>query len=285
MKTPSPVKDYYERNTRLFLWLGNSRASGVIHRALWLPGVTNRSQALQAVHGLVAAAAAPSHTGLQVLDLGCGAGGSLCALALRPELQPLRGLGVTLSAVQANLARRRALHLGLADRVNFIQADFNHLPEPAQSFDLAYAIEAFVHGENPAAFFQSAAGALAPGGRLVVVDDFLTPLGAASLHHPLLIEFQRGWHTPGLTAPVQAIQLAAAAGLTLLETRDLSPHLQLNTWRDRLTALSAAVIRRLGLHNPYFDSLTGGDALRRAHAHGLIRYQMITFARSTQPSE
>ena len=279
MKTSTTVKDYYERNTRLFLWLGGGRAGGVIHRALWLPGVTNRPAALQAVHGLIAAAAPHPAAGLRVLDLGCGAGGSLCALAQMPALGLEHGLGVTLSRTQVQLAARRAQDLGLADRLRFLQADFTCLPQLEPPVDLAYAVESFVHGTQPPAFFEGVQRCLAPGGRLVLVDDFLTPLGAADPRHPVVMEFQRGWHAPGLMSAAAAAKLAAAYGLILVEDRSLSAFLRLNTWRDRWTAVSAGFIRRLGLRGAYFDSLLGGDALRSAHCAGLIDYRMITFER------
>jgi hypothetical protein len=46
----SDVRRYYDANTWKFLLTGSQRA---IHRELWGPGVTNRSEALHHAHALV----------------------------------------------------------------------------------------------------------------------------------------------------------------------------------------------------------------------------------------
>ena len=276
------LKRYYDHNTRFFLALGGSHRVRTIHRALWAPGVRTREQALDAVHTLVS-----EQIGLlgaekpHVLDLGCGVGGSLLSLA--QKLPPdWRGTGTTISPVQVELARKFTRQRGLADSLTFLEADFLDLPA-LPPVDLAYAIESFALNADAPGFFSSAARVLRPGGRLVIVDDFLTETGAdagLSARQACWLEtFRRGWHAAGLDMPVQTVERACAAGLTLLVDRDLTPMLCLNTPRDRVVRLSVRLGGLLRLKGLYWDSLSGGDALQRCLEHGLISYRLMTFAR------
>ena len=98
---------------------------------------------------------------LHVVDLGCGVGASLCYLARR---RPITGTGVTLSAVQVKAARERIDSAHLSDRVTCIQGDFGDLPPSLQAADVAYAIESFVHGPDPARFFSRGGPSRPTGG-------------------------------------------------------------------------------------------------------------------------
>ncbi|MBP7601535.1 MAG: methyltransferase domain-containing protein, partial [Thermoflexales bacterium] len=137
------VRAYYERNTPIFMRFGRERETQTIHRSVWAEGVGALPEALTYVNNLVGNAAmgvAAERAGqpLQLLDLGCGVGGSLFHLA-RATAAPFFGIGVTISPLQCRLARQSALARGMDDRVAFVEADFLHLPLAAE-VDLAYAI-------------------------------------------------------------------------------------------------------------------------------------------------
>src|SRR5207244_1771625 len=128
---------------------GQGGATGAIHRAVWGPGVRDRRQAFHYVDDQIAElirslprTGDPPH----VVDLGCGVGASLCYLA---ERLSVRGTGITLSPIQAELAARRVREAGLSNRIACIQGDYGDLPAIGPA-DLAMAIESFVHAPAPA---------------------------------------------------------------------------------------------------------------------------------------
>ena len=160
------VREYYDANTWKFLLTGSHRA---LHRELWGPGVANRRAALQHAHALVLDELGPDDR--RVLDLGCGVGTAALYVARQ---RPVDVVGVSISPEQIRLAERFADRDGpLRGSARFEVGDFTALPEHLTGFDLAFAIESFVHADPAAAFFREAAGALRPGGALVVIDDFL----------------------------------------------------------------------------------------------------------------
>jgi demethylmenaquinone methyltransferase/2-methoxy-6-polyprenyl-1,4-benzoquinol methylase/ArsR family transcriptional regulator len=101
----------------------------------------------------------------RLLDIGCGAGRMLELLAPRAE----SAVGVDLSAAMLGVARARVEQAGLRN-VQLRQGDIYALPVERESFDLATLHQVLHYLDNPARALREAARALAPGGRLIVVD-------------------------------------------------------------------------------------------------------------------
>jgi cyclopropane-fatty-acyl-phospholipid synthase len=99
-----------------------------------------------------------------VLDVGSG-WGSFARHAAREY--GARVLGITLSPPQAELARRKALEAGLADRIEFQVRDYRDLP--AEEFDAVSSIGMVEHvgSRNIDAYMANLHAILKPGGRLL----------------------------------------------------------------------------------------------------------------------
>ena len=277
MSALDEVRGYYDANTARFERFGQGR--GTLHRAVWGDGVGSRNEAFRYVDELIwreLTELAVLEETAHVLDLGCGVGSSLAFLASRGSI---RGTGATLSGVQARRARERGSRAGLADRIRFIEADFLSLPSDVPKAHLAFSIEAFVHGLDPAAYFAAAARYLHPGGYLVVCDDFLAQKDAviSSQSARWLREVRTCWLANTLVGSKEADRLARRAGFELLKNRDLTPYLELGRMRDRLISLVVAVGRHLPLAGFGFRSLVGGNALQRALESGLIEYRFLVW--------
>lgn len=272
------VRQYYERHTRRFVAFGQGGALGAMHRAVWAPGVTGRTAAFRYVDDQVArlirrttSSDAPAH----VVDLGCGVAGSLCYLA---EQLPLVGTGITLSAVQADIARRRIRAAGLADRLRVLAGDYTELADRIPQADLAFAIESFVHVPDATRFFEKCGRLVRPGGVLVICDDFVRP--ASGIASAAAIErFRRGWHINTLLSAEQLRSLAAAAGFVHQSTTDLSPYVEIGRVRDRAFDLLAAAVERLPWRWPALDPWLGGSALQACLRHGWVGYDFVVLRR------
>ena len=267
----SDVRQFYDANTVQFLVFGSGQA---IHRELYGPGVSTKAQALDYAHSLVADQIALLGLGSdgRVLDLGCGVGAALRYLARRTEAS-LRG--VTISPRQVSIARQLTARANLSERVSFSEADFLSLPADLTGFDVAFSIEAFIHSPSAQGYFASAAAALRPGGRLVIVDDFLV----GDRLDPAVRTASEGWHYDSLLGVDDARNIAAAAGLTLVQDTDLTPYQRLGRPRDKLIRVSQPVLRRLAPYSRWCQMLVGGDAVQACHQRGLFEYHELVFAR------
>ena len=272
------VRRYYDRHTLEFVAFGQGGNVGAIHRAVWGPGTTDRRQAFRYVEEHVADLVrrlAPRFDASRVVDLGCGVGASLCYLA---ERLPISGTGITLSPVQARLAAERIRESGLSNRLECIEGDFCDLPADMEPADLAYAIEAFVHGPAPERFFEQCRQLVRPGGLLVICDDFRRsatgPEAARTIER-----FCRGWHINTLLRPDEVQMLAEAAGFAHESTIDLSPYLELRRLRDRVIDIVLALSSWLPLEATRFGHLLGGSALQKCLESGWIGYDLALFRR------
>ena len=278
MTVQTDVERYYDRNTPAFARFG--QGGRAIHRAVWAPGVQSRADAFRYVDGVVLKEIERLSLGssepLHVLDLGCGVGASLSFLASRA---PIRGSGVTLSGVQAQAARASCEAANLAHRLSFVQADFLNLPKTIPPAQLAFAIEAFVHSADAAAFFAAAARQIVPGGLLIVCDDFLSARGDSpsqtQRQRRHLEEVRTCWLAASLLSVAQAEALAAHSGFERLSTQDLTPFLELRRVRDRAITLLVTLGRPFRPQGYRFRSLVGGNALQMALVQGLLEYRLM----------
>ncbi len=121
----------------------------------------------------------------QIIDVGCGIGGSSLYLAQKFNAAVA---GITLSPVQANRASQRASAAGLANRAQFQVADALGMPFPDQSFDLVWSLESGEHMPDKQKFLQECQRVLRPGGKLIMAtwchrDISTQPLSADEQRH------------------------------------------------------------------------------------------------------
>ncbi|BAY91899.1 MULTISPECIES: methyltransferase domain-containing protein [unclassified Tolypothrix] len=117
-------------------------------------------------------------TAENILDVGCGIGGSSLYLA---EKFHAKATGITLSPVQANRATERAQKLNLSDRSQFLVADAQEMPFADNSFDLVWSLESGEHMPNKIKFLQECYRVLKPGGKLIMVTWCHRPIDNAPL--------------------------------------------------------------------------------------------------------
>ena len=272
------VRRYYDRHTPAFVAFGQGGHLGAIHRAVWAPGTANRQQAFLYVEDQIAElirSLRPTGDVPHVVDLGCGVGASLCYLAAHLAI---RGTGITLSPVQARFAEQRVREAGLSDRISCLEGDYCDLPASIGPADLAFAIESFVHGPDPARFFAQCGRLVRQGGLLAICDDFRRPTTGPSATRTIK-RFSRGWYVNALLQPDELHSLARAAGFEHESTTDLSPYLEIRRVRDRVIEALLALLGWLPLEATRFGHLLGGSALQKCLENGWIGYDLALFRR------
>jgi SAM-dependent methyltransferase len=115
----------------------------------------------------------------RLLDVACGPGLVVCAFA--PHVQEATGIDVTPAMIER--ARKLAADKGLAN-VAWRQGDVSALPYLDASFTIVTTRFSFHHFLDPAAVLREMVRVCAPGGRIVVVDDYASedPAKAAAFN-------------------------------------------------------------------------------------------------------
>jgi cyclopropane-fatty-acyl-phospholipid synthase len=240
--------------------------------AYWQSGATTLEEAQEAKLELVCQKLALTE-GQRVLDVGCGWGSFAMHAASRHGVSVL---GVTLSDLQADLARRRVAEAGLADRVEIRVADYRELTGEYDAISSIGMVE-HVGEERIDLYAQQLAGLLRPGGRLLnhgiaKLADFDTPdEGAFS---------ERFVFPDGVPLPLSRIQRALErAGLVTWHVEGLQ-HDYAETirhwtarfeenWEDavRLAGMERARIWRLYLRAARQGFETGWASIYQVRAH------------------
>jgi tocopherol O-methyltransferase len=160
-----------------------------------------------------------------ILDVGCGIGGSSLYLAGRFAANVT---GITLSPVQAQRATERAKAAGLAARVNFQVANALAIPFEDNRFDLIWSLESGEHMPDKQKFLQECCRVLKPGGTLILATWCHRPIDAGSggmltaAEQKQLAEIYRVYCLPYVISLPEYEQIAQALPLTNLRTADWS---------------------------------------------------------------
>ncbi len=182
------------------------------------------------------------HSGERLLDIGCGWGGLLIHAA---QHYGVRGMGITLSRQQADLARERIKAVGLENQIEIAVKDYRDLSK-LTAFDKIASVGMVEHvgRANIRPYFQTAYRLLVPGGVFLChsIVEIRTPQAfVPKLVHALTwrnTSFLHHYIFPGGETPYPSQLLSAAEGAGF-ETRDvesLREHYGLTAqhWAERL---------------------------------------------------
>ena len=128
--------------------------------------------------------------GDQILDAGCGVGGSSIYLAQNYDCEVV---GITLSEKQVETCTLNAANHGVSDKVRFEKQNYLKTSFPDQSFDVVWAIESVCYAWDKADFLKEAFRLLKPGGRIVVADFFTNHLTPGTRGFKLMDKWTDTW--------------------------------------------------------------------------------------------
>lgn len=235
------------------------------------------AQLVEAVRATAGDAATPA----DVLDAGCGLGGTIFYLQARLGG---RYTGITLSDTQCTRATAEAVRRGLADVCRFAVRDYDaDLADLLPSgVDLVVAIESLAHAPDPAATIGRLAARLRPGGRLLLVDD--VPRDTLAWDDPDFAGFRAGWLCPAVANDAALGAAFAAAGLSMCHDEDLTSRVKARH-PVALTALllvtrAAAAVAAVTPARLLMGALLGGLRLERLYARGVVRYRLVVAMRA-----
>ena len=194
--------------------------------------------------------------GERLLDIGCGWGALLIHAG---KHYGVRGVGVTLSEQQHDLATRRIQDAGLADRIELRVQDYRDLRDPP--FDKVSGIGIFEHVGRAGLeeYFGQAYRMLKPGGLFINhgIAVRMPPSDATGVDHRLRSALRTAvlgstgfrrkylWPNGDLVPLSVATTVAEQTGFQICDVENLRPHyvLTLRHWRRNMDAARDSALR------------------------------------------
>lgn len=279
------VKNYYENNTRRFLRFHRDAATKSIHQPLWKEANFTLKEAVFYANELILTIIKnhPNKKNLKIIDLGCGVGSSLFYLENKLN-QPANYIGISISETQIDIAQKELNDLPKTNSTfQFITADFTQLPTSLPTIDIAFSIEAFVHASAPEKYLSAISPYLTKGGKLILIDDFLTDgVDTSTLDkkaQKAIADFKYGWMANSLITKTELVEVASNYDLNIIEEEDLTPYMRNNTLKHQWIRFLVVSFRwlydLLPQKSAYFRSWIGGVGKQYCLRKGIIQYKKV----------
>lgn len=261
------IRSHYQLDT-LFYWL------------LWGPHIhhglfSDDESSSLAQRRLIDTLAAMARLDLQddVVDIGCGMGGSAIRLARQIGC---RVTGVTLSPLQRHWAAASARLHGVGSQTRFLAEDAETIHFPEASFDVVWSVECTEHLSDKAAFIHSAAGWLRPGGRLAICVWFQGEASSVGDRRAQVEEVGRRFVCPSLATRQEYSGWIAESGLRVTESVDWTERV-MKTWEICQRRIARSGVRWVArvLDEDQVRFLDGFDVLLDAYRSGAMQYGAI----------
>jgi tocopherol O-methyltransferase len=263
------VKKYYSDTQFEYklIWNWRLKTTPALHFGYYDEKANNHQQAIIRANEVLAEFA-DIRPGSRVVDAGCGLGHSSEWLA--KQLGAIV-TGITIVPKQVDTINRRLQKHPVAN-VDFLVADYLHMPFADNSVDIVWAFESVCHAASKLEFYKEAYRVLKPGGRIAMAEYIRTGRPMTGEKEKLLQAVFSPWAIPDLDTIKEHEQHARQAGFHAFKHRDITPHV-VKSYRNlretcrRYAALSKLLYKTgvisLVRHQNMLSSLQQADALEQ----------------------
>jgi len=160
--------------------------------------------------------------GQRALDVGCGVGGPMRAIA---RFTQAHIVGLNNNDYQIERAKRLNQQAGLSHLCSFLKADFMKVPQEDNLYDAIYQVEATCHAPDKVGVYKEMLRLLKPGQLFggyewIITDKF-------DYNDPEHVKIKKGIEVgnglPDLEKPQVIVDALKKAGFEVLEAYDLAP--------------------------------------------------------------
>jgi tocopherol O-methyltransferase len=231
---------FYEQSKMKDWWKANQTLA--FHYGYYEKGFRSHNQAILHMNDVVWGMLGLDGTRpLQILDAGCGVGGTSIYLAKKYPLVNFTGISIAPSEVQ--FATELAAQNKVTENTQFLQNNFCDTKFPDGNFDGVFALESINYARDTREFFQEMYRILKPGGKLVILDGFRTQKRLSPMMQIAYNLWLSGRVIDDLVSINDCVMLMAEQKFQQITATDISSH------------TAASVIRGVVIGLPFFFSI------------------------------
>jgi cyclopropane fatty-acyl-phospholipid synthase-like methyltransferase len=207
------IIEYYRRNEFGYsLWGRN------MHFGYWTKETKTLRQATQKFNQILAETAQISSDD-NVLDTGCGVGGSAIFLA---KTIGCKVTGITICPRQVDLAYTNAKKEGVEHLVEFNEMDFCNTSFDNSTFSVVWGLESICYAESKKKYINEVFRVLNEKGRLIVADGMASRDKYEGKDAWLMERWLDGWIVNNVETPDAFQRYAYEAGFSTVKYRNVS---------------------------------------------------------------
>ncbi len=221
MFSKDDIATYYNHTLLHYKIAWQLRKSKGLHYGLWYKDTTTLHEAIQNTNRKVGEFINNDQE-YQVMDAGCGVGGSAIFLASEYNC---RVKGITLSKEQFLEGQKYVQEAKLDNRVQIAVEDYTSTSFPDQSFDLVFGIESYCHARPKSAAYKEAFRLLKPGGKLIIIDNFETEEGRKPKNKKTINKLLQRWAISDVDSEDETILTLQRAGFDNIQTESLTKNI------------------------------------------------------------
>jgi tocopherol O-methyltransferase len=258
------ILEHYDTISPYYLQLWGEH----LHHGYWVRGDETKEQAqAQLIERLAEAANIPDRA--EILDIGCGFGGSSLFLARSFHAAVT---GINLSSPQVEIANQKAAEQGANAR--FLLMDAEAMAFPGQ-FDVLWSVESISHYHDVPRFFANAVHFLKPGGAFALTDFFKRAGLAEADRKKYIVPIETGMFAELHTLDDYERYLTTT-GMVVERREVLNPYTA-RTWDVCLDIIKDKALWDLAfkLGPDFVTYLKGFQAMRTGYKTGAFEYGMM----------
>ena len=225
--THQDISDYYDQTTIHYKRAWDLNRSLAMHYGYWRKDTRNFPDSLAHMNEEFARWG-NIRKGDQVLDAGCGVGGSSVFLVEQIGCQVK---GITLNKGQVESATRHAKQRGISDLTDFFEMDYSSTDFKDESFDVIWALESTVHTDDEPTFLKEAYRLLKPGGRLIIAGYFKREEELTEKESSMLARWLNTWAIRDIPRGSELELMMKDAMFINVRFSNISKQVQRSAWR------------------------------------------------------
>lgn len=212
------IVEYYEKTRKDYKYLWLDKKNQAVHFGYYDETASEHSGSLSNTNRVMANLAG-IHDGDEILDAGCGQGGSALWLA---ENFKVKVSGITLVPFQAEMASKSARDRKLLESVHFEVGDYCATPFSDQSFSVIWACESLCHADEKIRFYEEAFRLLRPGGRIIVAEYLRTGRPLSQKGEKLIHQWLDGWSIRDIDSPNEHFEHLSKSGFEDIQIQNVT---------------------------------------------------------------
>ena len=273
--TSTDIENYYDQTEVHYKMFWKLEEAAGLHYGIWDASTHSIGDAILNTNRYLVNIG-KINKGHNVLDAGCGIGGSSIFLAKNIGCKVH---GITLSKKQSETAKSLAEKNNVSNLAEFSQANYLETGFNDNSFDIVWAIESFGSASDKSLFFKEMKRILKPGGRILFADMFKPMTYDISRNKTMQIMLN-GWAISDILSIEELNSLSDKFDFEVTQIKDATKLIKKSVnviYYASILGLFGTKIYNFFKEASYFSRIhyTTGFAQKRAYKKGDWKYYLV----------